>query len=902
MAILKRRLVREKKSPEARQPDGQVSQDEVSADNAIPAQTPTAPVNSNPAPSAAPVQTDMANPDVALESNAPAKPDWTLLNKRKLSLVQIVLILGIILSASFLTYSLIESQSPKQSPMQASASFLPSTITETNDTQQKEEPKSGQQPTPPAKPASGEQAGQPVAQNEPLSLQLVDNYYAAKNYEAAYRTCERLRQNLTSPDFELVRDFLKLRMAICLKQNGYFDKANQLFKEVSESRSVTLKSLANYHCSLLEMNANQYLNARTRAYKTIALTGALTFDGEWALTLERDCQFLAAEGVTRQLLSLCDADKDLPRQLWSRPDEKDPLVGLNETQLQAALSSGMEQLNGGLLAPQIRVVEPSLGAPGLNRWSIVCCGPGIDELMARFATNASLDIRWVRPTEAPKVKQAKTESRILKDSAEAPAAAVSPTTLGTGLSTSPGAEWNRSVTLCLPSATTQQAATIAAGAAGLLAQIDEAGTVMITDPAEYSTLSEHTRQLSEHAIWLWRRLLLMYSDDQRIPNAHFVLGVLQGQKGQVAEAIAEYKLVANRYSRTAIAPYALLRSSRLKTDLRDYAGASQDLKQLIEQYSETELIGQAHIDLAETTMKAGLYDEACSLYKKAHNLGYSSESKTIAAFGAGKCYYQMKDYKSAVEWLSLYIAEDAKQKTEDKRTSPVINPASSEYTAYFLLGKANLAMGNLKAACDALKFTVRRAAASDEYIEAISALVEAQTKEQDFVAALDTIENIRVWPFSQEQTTRLVLLKSSILRTMGLTDQAISLLADRVQYLTDPRLKAEIILETARCCAASQNLELASAHFTEALSLVEPGPFAQQVSLELAEVCLKLGEYKQTISICTQLLNSSAPEQIKQQCTKILASAYSKQRDYDKATMSLLTASVLPEKTKSGHE
>jgi tetratricopeptide (TPR) repeat protein len=137
---------------------------------------------------------------------------------------------------------------------------------------------------------------------------------------------------------------------------------------------------------------------------------------------------------------------------------------------------------------------------------------------------------------------------------------------------------------------------------------------------------------------------------------------------------------------------------------------------------------------------------------------------------------------------------------------------------------------------------------------------------------------------------------------MGLTDQAISLLADRVQYLTDPRLKAEIILETARCCAASQNLELASAHFTEALSLVEPGPFAQQVSLELAEVCLKLGEYKQTISICTQLLNSSAPEQIKQQCTKILASAYSKQRDYDKATMSLLTASVLPEKTKSGHE
>jgi tetratricopeptide (TPR) repeat protein len=938
MAILKRRLVREKKSPEARQPDGKVSQAEISADTAIPAQSSSNPGDSNSATSAALAQTDVVNPDVTSEPTIPAESALVPVYKRKLSLVQIVLIVGIILSASFLTYSLVESQSGKQSSLLADASAPTGIAYPERSVVSKNEPSRRVELQPPQSvaetnqgpsakedtPLPASQHGEsPATQEEPLSLQLEENYYAAKDYVRTYSACERLRQNLTSPDFELIRDFLQLRMALCLEQNRNLDHANQLIRGVCESKSIALRAIANYHCSLLEMNSGQYLKARTRAYKTIALTGALAFDDEWALTLERECQFLAAEAITRQVLSLCDADKDLPRQLWSKLTDKDPLAGLDETQLQAVLNSGIERFNSGLLAPQIRAVEPSLGAPGLNRWSIVCSGPGIEELMARFAANASLDIRWMRPVETPEVKQAKTESRISKSSAESstrtgPSTTLPSTTLGAS-----GAGWNRSVTLYLPAATTQQVAVIAAGAVGLIAQVDDArlsdgapdiegteapgrsraGTITITDPTEYSTLSEHTRMLNEHAIWLWRRLLLMYSDDQRIPNAHFALGILQGQKGQVAEAIAEYKLVSNRYSQTELAPFALLRSSRLKTDLRDYTGASRDLKQLIEQYHENELIGQAHLDLAETTMKAGLYDEACSLYKKAYNLGFSSESKTIAAFGAGKCFYQIKDYKSAVEWLTRYIEAIAAQQHPARTSakSPSQN-AAELYTAYLLLGKSNLALGNLSAACDALQFTVRRAAASDEYVEAISALVEAQIKQQDFVAALDTIENVRVWPFSQEQTTRLLLLKSGILRTIGLTDQAITLLSDRAQYLTDPRLKAEIIFELARCYVASKNLELARSHLTEVLSLVEPGPLAQQASVELAEVCLKLGEYQQTISICTQLLNSSAAEQIKQQCSKILVSAYSKQQDYDKAAMSLVTASVLPEKTKSGHE
>ena len=820
----------------------------------------------------------------------------------RLSLLQKILLIVVSLSAAFLSYSLVAS-------LKGSVPQGRETRDDVNHTMEQPAESSVAQTEASAVPAQRSSMSETGSRAEPLSLQLADGHYAAKDYVRAYSAYEQLHKNLTGQDFELVRDFLQFRMALCLEQKGYFDKANQIYKTISETRSLVLRALANYHNSLLEMNAGQYLKARTMAYKTIALTGALSPTCDWALDLERDCAFLAAEAVTRQVLSLCDADKELPQQLWSRPEQKDPLKGLNETELLAVLNSGIERLNSGLLAPQVTISPfagsnpqnkssdklPSAalgtGTEGLpNRWQVVCNGPGIEELMSRFAANAALDVRWIRRTDEA-IKNQRS------DKLDSPGEAVGQTT-----------GWNRPVTLYLPAATAQQVTVTAAGAVGLLATLDTE-TITITNPQEYSTLSEHTRELSENAMWLWRTLLLMYGDDARIPNVHFALGVLQESRNQLAEAITEYKLVANRYSQTAMSPFALLRCSRLKTTLRDYSGASRDLKQLIEQYPDNVLVGEAHLNLAETTMKAGLYDEACSLYRKAYNLGFSIESQTVAAFGAGKAYYQMKDYESAIKWLTRYFDALRKQQPAGTATKPGLASGESQggpepqnsadlYTSYLLLGKANLALGNFEAACDALNRTVRSASASDEYVEAVSALVETQIRQKNFVSALGTIENIRAWPFSQEQVTRLLLLKSNILREMGLTDQAITVLTDKAPYLTDSRLKAGIMLELARCYVAAQNLDLARTHLTEALSLVEPGPEAQQAQLELAEICLKLGDHRQTILICTQLLDSSACVETKQQATKILASAYSRQQNYDKAAMTLMTASVLPDETK----
>lgn len=922
MAILKRRLMREKKTPPAKNPaedatktaptdkteqppqetlpENPVETEETLSEQSLPDSTitpeqPAESVEKNKNPDAEPDQnitsesnetatsdtasdsisqqqeTEVESPpeeDSIIETNPPAR---TKSNGRRFSLVQLILAAVVLISTTLLAFSFVLSFKKSALPASAIADSVTGFGVSINKGKGNITKTQIQQEEQPAKTEIPEAiAIEQLATNrtEPLSLQQANDYYKAKEYVKAYNIYEQLYKNLTGPDFELIRNFLQFRMALCLENKQYFDKARQIYISVAESRSPVLRILANYHDSLLEMNAGQYLKARTRAYKAIALAGLLSAEYDWALDLERDGSYIAAEAVTRQVMSLCDVDGKLPQEFLSKPGKKDHLGRLNEAELQTVLASGMERLNNGLLAPQIRPVESISGSPKLNRWLVVCNGPGINELMARFAANASLDVRWTRVAEDDESKRSNT------------------------------AGWNRPVSLYLPAATSQQVAETAAGAAGLMAQIDDACTITIINPSEYSALSEHTRQLSENAMWLWRTFLLMYSDDARIPNVHFALGILQENRGRIAEAITEYKLVAHRYSQSPIAPFALLRSSHLKATLRDYPGAGSDLKEFIEQYPDNALADQAHLNLAEITMKAGRYDEACSLYRKTYNLGFSEESRTIAAFGAGCCYYQTKEYENAVKWLTQYLGSLSKQ-PDSTAADNNAQRNTHLYTAYLLLGKANLAIGNLKAACNALKHTLKSASASGEYVEAVSALVDAQIRQKDLVEALGTIENVRAWPFSQEQITKLLLLKSNILRAMGLPDQAITILTDKAPYLTDSLLKADIMLELAECYLATENLELAREHLTQALSIIEPGPAAQQASIKLAKICLELNDHPQTISICRQLLATSTDERVKLGASKILASAYRRQQEYDKAAEALLTASVLSETTKS---
>ncbi len=681
---------------------------------------------------------------------------------------------------------------------------------------------------------------------QPLSLEVAHNFYLQKDYDKAYAVYNQLLQSLPAgAKVELLKDFLQLKIALCLRMAGYQDQANSLFKTLSQSLSPVIRVVANYNLSFAEVQKKQYLKARNRAYQTIAMVEAVDFDKDWSLSLQRDCHFLIAESMTRNVLSLCDADMDLPDQLWSSFDEIDPFTNLDEAQLRVLLNSGSEQLTEGLLSPLIRRLEHQDIPP---RWSVVAHGASVEELLVRFTANAGLDISWVhhkRPVEEP------ARDAIRK----------------------------RPVSLYLPAATTQQAVEIAAGHVGLLARLDENGLVKICNPADYSSLAEHVSLLIQDTISLWRKFLLTFHNDQRIPNAHFALGLLHTQKGQLTNAIAEYKLVANHFSQTSLAPHALLNSSKLKANLHDYSGAREDLTQLVEQYPDTEFYGQACLNLADATKKAGLWNEAERLYRKVYYLGLSSELQIASALGAGRCSYEAQDYEAAARWLTQYL-KLAKSRTD-----------TDFYSAYFFLGKTNLALKKPEQACAAFKFALSGPAgrlSREMYVETISALVETQIQLEHFVEALTLLENIHPWQFSKKESIELLLLKSKVFRFMNLPDKAINELGDIAEYLPDSQLKARVSFELANCYTAKGDLEFAHKMLTEILVSAAPGPLAYEVALVLAQVAFKLGQNSQTVSVCLQLLDSAASDRIKQEALKVLAAAYNLQKKYDNAALALL--------------
>jgi len=679
---------------------------------------------------------------------------------------------------------------------------------------------------------------------QPLSLKVARNFYQQRQYDKAFASYNELRQALPASE-ELLKDFLQLKMALCAKEVADFDQASRLLTMISQSHSPAIRIVANYHLSLIEIQRKRFLRARTRAYNTIALIKAVDFDDDWVLSFECDCMFLIAECLTRHILLLSSTDTDLPGDLWGEPTaSSDPFDKLNEDELRRCLNSGSKHLVKGVLNPDIRKLEQQMGLP---RWSVTSYGAPVEELLAKIAANVNIDIHWAFK----------------------------------GTSNSFSAEESlrrRPVSLYLPAATSQQIVLTAAGCAGLLACTEgQPGKEKVTiyDPAEYSSLRQHISFLSQHAISLWQKFVLTFYSDERLGNAHFLMGLLHSQIGLPIEAIAEYKLVANRFSQMSLAPFALLHSSKLKASLRDYPGAREDLKQLVEQYPDVEIYGQAYLRLADATMEAGLNDEAAKLYQRVFNFGLSTESKIASSIGAARCLYETKAYEDAAKWLTRYIELAGSDKNNNL------------YSAYFLLGQCNLALKKYQQACDAFKYALAEQSSREQYVEAIASLVKGHIEQEHFVEALDTLESVRSVALSKEQSVEMLLLKCRIFRMLGLVDTAIIFLRDRAEYISDPQLNAKISFELALCHIAGGNLEGARSVLSEILSAIEPGPLVQQAGMELADVCLKLGRGSQAVSVCLQLLESDLSGQRKRQVLRMLAAAHNQQKNYDKATLAL---------------
>ncbi|MGA2094159.1 MAG: tetratricopeptide repeat protein, partial [Sedimentisphaerales bacterium] len=170
-------------------------------------------------------------------------------HRSKLSILQIALIAGIVCSTAFLTYSLVRSSPRHSSPLQAKAEEVVQVSGADKSSAEQGKPKNSSVKQGDSADSSKD-SQQAEEQAEPLSLKVAESHYEAKDYDGAYDVYERLRQNLTGPDYEMTRDFLLLEMGLCLERKGEYDNANQLFKKAALSRSVVTGVFANYHSSL----------------------------------------------------------------------------------------------------------------------------------------------------------------------------------------------------------------------------------------------------------------------------------------------------------------------------------------------------------------------------------------------------------------------------------------------------------------------------------------------------------------------------------------------------------------------------------------------------------------------------------------------------------------------------
>ena len=771
-----------------------------------------------------------------------------------LSRVQKILLVGIIAIAAAVIYVLVGKTSPVPSGERTVSAGSPSHES-ASPQQARMRPATPSQVAAPPQPAVAtanaesriwepepkreESRMETLPSPEPLSLQLADKLYLHRDFEHALTMYDKLYRRLpATQENQPIRDFLLLRMALCSKNGGNVAQADTLFRTVSLSRLPILRALARYHQSITLVSRKRYLEAAAKAYQTSALIEVANYDKKWMSAVQQQCSLLAAEAVTRNLLTLADADANLPPELWGEHPDIDPFVDMEEPQLRVFLAAGADQLESTVLSPQIR----NIGDGSVPRWSVICNGASVEELLSRLAANAKANIRW---TDTGQTAPAEDNVRA------------------------------RPVCLYLTSATTEQVVTMAAGSVGLVAQMDDKGNIRLLDPTSYSSLADHTMLLADEAITLWQRFLLTSENNQRAPNAHFAMGLLQAARGQFDEAVAEYKLVANRFAKHALAPQALLQSGMLKVRLRDYPGAHADLKQLVELYPETEMSDRACLYLADATMKAGLYEEATGLYRKVYNRGLSAASQTESALGAGRCFYETKDYEETAKWLSRYVTL-----TRDQS-----RPGFS--AACLLLGKAYLALHKPQQAQTALNLAIRGDLSHQQHVETTAVLVKTYIEQELFLEALNTLEGSSGWQLSQQEAVELAILRAKALRAIGLADKAIAMLEEKSQYLPSPELQTSVALELANCFVQEGDLESARKTLGQAFTTAEPGPPAMHIGRELAGVCLRLGQTGQVISVCSQLLERACASE-KQSILELLTDAYRRQGRYPQAVAAML--------------
>ena len=669
------------------------------------------------------------------------------------------------------------------------------------------------------------------ALDEALSLQSAKKLADQKEYYKAYYVYDKLRHNITGMDLkaQCLRDWLSLQMALCLQNTKEQALLAEHFTQALKSKSVVVRGMANYYLAFIQNHNHQFYEARSRAYQALALLKS--FDNYMPASMEADCYFIAIESLTRQILKMNNQGLELPGSSWANSMTPYELPVINQAQLAQLLVSGLDQMNEAVMMPKVNHYPDK--KPG-TQWSVICLDAPLEQLFWQYASEADLMMSW--ESESSGFRRHKT-------------------------------------TVYMPYVDRQYLAEVISATSGLIWRYDgEKGTIY--DPANYQDFDVFKQVLVQEAIARWQRFLLHYRTDSRIANAQFCLGKLFTIADESATALGSYKLISTRHSDSEIAPYALLNASKVKSKLKDYRGAREDLNELLIRYPNCKIVDQAMLHLAETTMNSGLFADAREMYERVCRMNISTEALHDASYGLGRCAYEMQDYPTAAEWLSKALRMTTN--TDDYRLGP----------ACFMLGRTFIEMGEFDQACGAFRAALGGTLANSEYAEIILQLADAEARQENYLQALNILESIPEERLNQEDSCLILMAKSKVYRAINLPDTAISILRRRIEFIAEAHLRAKLTLELSHCYMLNGDLEIARKEMNDAMYDLPIGHDTQLGGYILAQIAYRMDDQQKAERLCLQNLQTDIQDDtLREQVYELLGMIYTEQKDYSKAAL-----------------
>ena len=673
-----------------------------------------------------------------------------------------------------------------------------------------------------------------VAPGEVASWPAAEKAFADGDYQAAFRQYRSLyAEKGTGP----IGEFLLLRLADCLHGLNEREASGRAYRKLTLSGSPIIRATAQARLAAQQLDESNFLAARMHAYRSLAAHGLLKRD----TVVAGDARYLVCRATTSELLTFFNPERQMR---WAGQVDRDPFASLSESEILELLAEGAGLLSAGTLEPKVTRM------PDQAYWQAFCDGAPLEDLLQRYSGEANLEVRWNNVNPAGR---------------------------------------RRPVSLGFREVELPTIGEVACGSAGLIGRymVDR---LEVYDPRQYESSQQQRKALATEAILLWRRLLLTAPEDPRLGEAQLALARSYEVGGDSYAALREYRVAADRFRDTRVVTEALVSRAHLQMTMRDFAGARSSLREVLDANPDAEKDIHLSLDLARSTLSAGLVEDASRAYQRLYHQAGSSDARQRACLGVARCLWQQQRYADADVWLQRYL---------ETRGSALDAEAIE---AWQMLGVCQMHQQQDDRAVKSFYRALSGRPEADMKARVLLALAETQHNRGREARALAALEAMPAAGVDPAFACKKAIQAARIYRAMGLADRAADGLQKAIAATDSESWRVTLGVELARSFAESGQDIYARELYGDLLGRMAEGPQAWQAACAYAELCLATQKPDRGIAALETLDRSKLPTDLARQASRLLARAYVQKKQLAEAAGLIAAGSVAGEEAKEGQQ